>query len=384
LEKVVNVLIPVYEIQDYGGITSHTEKLIKGLQHYGHNVTLIILRCNDQEPYFRKAEAPKGGYASALSGASVHLLAGWYGVRVMSYGTPYRADQFRMYVDRFDYVIWTLPCPYNDEGEWRTLYDHDVTQVACIHDAHYERAYKHLDSVARHLRFIAPVNESALGAVANYPGKKKLVNNGHELIDPSYLIQWGSRDNVAVCAHVWKAWKQMHKVVEAAPLLEDTDLILGGDGIEGRYMRSKDKCKPKYKGLWDAFRLTTHTYIGVVPENMLLRLYSTSAVMIDLSWNERFASYGCHYNRSIVEGANNGCIPLLCTEFMAGSKVFPEGTYLSVSKDADAKTLAGAIDDAVSIPTSVAEEMLGKLRIILANNFDYTTTCLQYLSPAHD
>jgi glycosyltransferase involved in cell wall biosynthesis len=370
----MKVLIPIYEIQDYGGITAHTEFLMRGLKEHGHEVGLVILRNNDQPPYAKKATGPKGSYKS-YSGGEVHLLAGWYGVPIMSYGTPARAEVFVQQAKNYDLIIWDLPCPYKDEGAWRELYEIDVPQVAVIHDAHYERAYKHLDDVAHRLSFVAPVNESAFGALAKFPGKRKLINNGHEMLDWKSFTPWDKRARTAVCAHVWKAWKQMHRVVEAAPYCSST-IIMGGDGIEGRYMRSKDKCKPKYVGMWEMFTQSRNHYVGVVTPDELYALYQSSRVMIDLSWNERFAKYGCHYNRSIVEGANNGCVPLVTTEFFAGSRVFPEGTYFSIEKDAPMQALADCID---TIMDSDVKSMLFDLRCIISDHFDYRKTSLQYL-----
>ena len=377
----MKILIPVYEIQDYGGITGHTELLMRGLKEAGHEVMLVILRNNDQPAYRKKAHGPAGCYDSE-TGGQVHLLYGWYGVYVMSYGTEDRAGEFTQWAGgNFDYIIWTLPCPYNNEGAWRTLYETGLPQVACIHDAHYTRAYTHLADVADKLAFIAPVNESAYGAVLSYPGPRRLINNGHVVI-PKPKIPYHECSWTAVCAHVWKAWKNMHRVVEAAPFLEDCQLIMGGDGIEGRYMRSKTKCKPKYKGMWDAFQQSKHDYLGILPPERLFHWYTHSRVMIDLSWNTRFASYGCHYNRSIIEGANHGCVPLLTTEFMENSKVFPEETYIGVSKDACAEDLAEHIDYACNLDAVQAYDMLADLREIIATKFDYRVTSLQYLEAA--
>lgn len=374
----MRILIPVFEIQDYGGITGHTELLMRGLKEQGHTVRLVILRNNARGHYLKKHDGPDGSYPSECGG-NVHLLAGWYGVPVISYGNRACANDFVQFAQDFDYIIWDLPCPYNNEGKWQRLYESGVPQVAVIHDAHYERAYRHLDDVADKLKFIAPVNESAFGATAKFPGERRLINNGHKIEDWDKQEQWSARSKVAVCAHVWKAWKNMHRVVAAAPHVRSAHVIMGGDGIEGRYMRSKDKCKPKYKGMWEAFCASPHDYFGVMTPDVLFRTYAKSRVMIDLSWNDRFAGYGCHYNRSIVEGANWGCIPLVNKEFFAGSEVFPEDTYIGVPKDAGPEELARWINLACSMRGSEAEVMLGKLRHILYDHFDYRVTSRQYL-----
>jgi len=372
----MRILIPMFEIQDYGGITGHTEYLIKGLQEHGHKVDFVLLRNNDQNPYVRKQDGPAHSYASA-TGGSVHLLAGWYGVLVMSYGTLHRATQFVEMAKGYDFIIWGLPCPYDNGGCWMELYTSGVPQVACIHDAHYPKAYKHLDMVVDYLSFLAPVNESAYGALATWPGEKRLINNGHKLLDWKDLPPWDIRQQQAVCAHVWKAWKRMDRVVAAAPHMRG-HLVMGGDGIEGRYMRSLAKCPPKFIGLWDTFLAYGGQYMGVMTEAELFALYEDSSVMIDISYNARFASYGCHYNRSIVEALNHGCLPLMCEESMAGSVIFDRNTYVGVSKDASPEKLAEAIDAAINFEG--AEDVIAAGREVLTRSFDYRYTCLLYLA----
>ena len=363
---------------------------MRGLKEAGHRPELVILRDNNQPSYIKKSEGPRNSYPSE-TGGSVHLLSGWYGVPVMSYGTRERVGEFLRFARQFDYIIWDLPCPYKDGGPfdsyWRELYTSGVPQVAVIHDAHYERAYKHLDDVADYLAFIAPVNESARGALASFPGEVRLINNGHRILtDQEFdaLPKWNQRKRQAVCAHVWKAWKRMDRVVAAAPYLERAHLIMGGDGIEGRYMRSKDKCKPKYEGMWQAFNESGAQWVGVLQPYELMALYANSRVMIDLSWNAKFAAYGCHYNRSIVEGANYGCVPLVCMESFYSTNVFKLGDYypfVGVPNHATPDQLAMTIEYAMDLSAADYAEMIHALRFILKEEFDYRRTCLQYLAP---
>lgn len=378
----MKICIPMFEIQDYGGITGHIEYLARGLMEHGHEVEFVLLRNNAQDPYRRKSTGPAGSYPSVFGG-EVHLLAGWYGCVVRSYGDLRHARETKEYLRTFDFIIWGLPCPYNNEGEWIELYDNGVPQVACIHDAHYPKAYRHLDSVVDYLAFLAPVNESAYGALGTWPGEKRLINNGHKLADWSAQTPWHLRSPAAVCAHVWKAWKRMDRVVAAAPLCK-YPVIMGGDGIEGRYMRSVNKCKPKYAGLWNNFLAGEYcAYVGILPEEALFALYKSSRVMIDISYAERFAEYGCHYNRSIVEALNYGCVPLMNYQAMAGSIVFPGKAYNVVSDKytQNPELFAMNIDANINMDPDLAEDIIREGRKVLSANFDYRRTCLQYLEP---
>ena len=377
----MKILIPIYEIQDYGGIVAHTEWLIKGLTEHGHESQLVILRNNDQEPYIRKAQGPVGSYPSA-TGGSVHLLAGWYGVPVMSYGTLQRAYQFLEYAKDFDYIIWDLPVPYNGEGFWRPLYESNVPQVAVVHDAHYPKTYKpQLDSVAQHLLFVAPVNESAYGSLESYPGVRRMICNGHPLVFTDFQKKWEHRPKKVVCAHVWKAWKHMDVAVAASIFTVEAHVVLGGDGIEGRYMRSKDKCKPKYKGLWEAFQNTTHEYKGILTAAQLMEEYLDARVMMDLSYNARFNSYGSHFNRSMVEGINYGCIPLVAYENVKDSAIWKPGVNCMAMPVIEPEAVASYMDCMVNWNSDDAEAMLAEGRRTIRDHFDYMKTSALYLAP---
>jgi len=146
-------------------------------------------------------------------------------------------------------------------------------------------------------------------------------------------------------------------------------------------MRSKDKCVPKYEGLWDAFLRSGARYAGVLTERELMTEYRTSRVMIDISYAERFASYGCHYNRSIVEALNHGCVPLMNAEAMSGSDIFPMSTYGYISEEytKDPKLFAMNIDANINMDPNLAERIIFEGRKVLSANFDYRHTCLQYL-----
>lgn len=377
----MRILVPMFSIQDYGGITSHIEYMIRGLAEADHQVELVLLKNTDIPPYVKQFEAPGRSYGS-LTGGNVHLMKGWYGVEVMSYGTAQRAKDFVNHASEYDYVIWGLPCPYADEGHWRELFTSGVPQVAVIHDAHYERAYGHFKDVADYLRFVAPVNESALGALKKFPGEVRLINNGHELQDWSKQKPWEARSRSAICAHVWKGWKRMDKVVRATPFLTRSDMVMAGDGIEGRYMRSKEKCRHQYNGIWQEFLNAGGSYLGILTPDQLMDQYANGRVMVDLSWNDKFAAYGCHYNRSIVEGANYGCVPLVCWETFKNTEIFKEGDYIPVQAvwaKSSAAEIADAIDAAANLHPVDAECCLDMLRRILQKHFDYRVNSLRYL-----
>jgi hypothetical protein len=381
---MMKVLITIFEICDYGGIVAGVENLIKGFRIGGHTVDLVILRPNDQDPYIRKAEGPKNAWKS-VTGGEAHTLNGWYGVLVMGYGTPERIRKWQDYADGYDMVIHEIPNPKPVDG-WRGIFEISPPQIVVVHDAHFRDMYPHLIEVAHLITALTVTNHAGYRALEWFPAPRAFIGAAHIPARWDDLLPWRDRMHRSVCAHVWKAWKHMDTVVQAS-LSMKSHLILGGDGIEGRYMRSKDKCKPKYQGLWQQFMNTKHEYVGLLAHENLLRLYANSRLMIDMSYSKKFAALGNHFNRSILESANYGCISLCTTENMAPTNeqvvLWEDGkTHIAVPHDITPESLAEVVDWAVSLPESEVRDMIGRVRQILSDHFDYRKAPAEFIKLA--
>lgn len=385
----MRILLTLFEIQDYGGIVGDIEYLAKGFREHGHECDLVLLRCNDRDPYLRKPEGPAGSYPS-IFGGTVNTLHGWYGIEVLGYGSARRISALHRLMESYDLVIHEIPNPKPDEeGWWRQIYAAQVPQIIAAHDAHYRDMYPHIAEIADKIVAITCTNHAGYVALEHFPAPRAFIGAAHELQPWVNMIPWGQRPNSAVCAHVWKAWKKMDRVVRAGPLLDRTILVMGGDGIEGRYMRSKDKCKPRYKGIWDTFISSPHCfYAGLMTNEQLFAVYQASRVMVDMSFSDKFYRLGNHFNRSILEAANCGAISICTIENMRENNpqvpLFVDGiTHIGVPEDATPGELAETIDWAVNdVLPQRAEEMVWNVRIILADHFDYRVTSLQYLELA--
>ena len=370
----MKVLITVFDICDYGGIVAGVENLIKGFHEHGHTVDLVILRPNDQNPYIKKAEGPEASWRS-LTGGMAHTLNGWYGVLVMSYGTRHRMKAWQDYASGYDLIIHEIPNPQPVEG-WQGIFDVTPPQVIVVHDAHFRDMYPHLQEIAHKIKGVTCTNHAGYRALEWFPAPRAFIGASHVPARWDHQMPWNSRPAQAVSAHVWKAWKHMEQVVRAAPHLNRTQLVLGGDGIEGRYMRSIDKCKPKYKGIWDKFKATQHEYLGLVPHNTLMSVYLDSRVMVDMSYSRKFAALGNHFNRSILEAANFGCISICTTENMAATNeqvvLWQDNvTHVAVPHDITDQSLAEVIDWASNLRSVDVEDMVWRVRNILLEHFDY-------------
>lgn len=383
----MKILLTLFEIQDYGGIVGDIEFLMSGFKEHGHTCELILLRDSKVPQSIRKAEGPKGSYTSQ-SGGQCNTLAGWYGVRTFGYGGDEGLSAYRRYADTFDLIIHEIPGPKPDVHErWKRIYDVNPTQIIAAHDAHFREFYPHIALLKNHIKAITCTNHAGYVALEWCPIPRAFIGAAHEILEWGSLPTWDQRGPTAVSAHVWKAWKQMHRVVEAAPYLKEASIVLGGDGIEGRYMRSRDKVKPKYIGLWDSFIASGNTYRGLMTYEELFSQYQNSRIMVDMSYSKKFYGLGNHFNRSYIESVNNGVIPICTRENMRENNpqvpLFEDGkTHVPVDADISPQALAEVIDWAANLPKSMTEHMIERGRKILTDHFDYRKTSLQYLELA--
>ena len=367
----MRILHALFEIQDYGGIVPYIETISKGFQEMGHTCQLALVRNSTRAVYVKKSAGPPDAFESVVS-SQVHLLSGWYGVCVFGYGSVGGQKTWHEYSLDADLVIWhTAP---KNEGDWQIMFDIDIPQVFIAHDAHYHRAYKHIDQVADKFQGVVAVHDAAYHNLQGIPAPVTLIGNPHQLLDWDKMERnkpWNKRRPQAVCAHVWKAWKHMDRAVAAVPHMK-RKMIMGGDGIEGRYMRSKTKCKPKYKGMWDAFNKAGGDYRGLIPPAELRELYQNSRVMVDLSFSKRFSQFGAHFNRSMHDAYNNGCVPVsVFNNTNDGVWFIPGEDYIGVHEETSPEELADVIDQAIGLSEDDAMSIVHRGREVMKSNFEY-------------
>lgn len=374
----MKILHALFEIQDYGGIVPYVETLTQAYQELNHTVELALLRPSPRAVYTRKRQAAGTEYASRITGAQVHLLSGWYGVPVFGFGSLPNMDWVR-YAEKFDMVIFHTAPKVTDRG-WQNPFNTGATRTLFIaHDAHYHRAYEHIDLVYQLLDGVVGVHQAAYNNLENYPGRRALIGNPHVPLPWTTQKTWSKRRKQSVCAHVWKGWKRMHRYVAAAPHME-TYPVMGGDGIEGRYMRSPTKCPKKYQGFWKAYLASGAEYLGILQPRELQSLYLQSRVMVDLSASKRFANYGNHINRSTFDAWNCGLVPVgtemnmnpLCDDTFSDA-------YFSVPSDCTPEGLAEQIDEVVNLGSVQAARYVEAGREILTRHYDYRHVCVELI-----
>lgn len=384
----MKILLTLFDIMDIGGIGSDVDWKIRGLEKAGHKVDIIMLRMTDTDPKMR-TRTKQVGYTEGPNGLQIHPRAGFFGVEVWGYEGKHRIKKLHKLFNKYDGIIHEIPGPnpiltMDVRGYWKKLYMHDVPQIISAHDANFRDMYPHLIEIADHIKGISCTNQAGYRALEWFPAPRAFIGAPHPVYNWKKMKSWDDRKIQAVSAQVWKAWKHVDYSVRALPFLKESELILCGDGIERHYMTSKTKVKDKYKGIWRKAEKAGMDWRGMISTPELAKLYRESRVMVDMSWSKKFIKLGCHFNRSIIEGYNNGCVPVVVSENMDEEgfqrALFQDGkTHFEIQADHSPKELAELIDHVANLPAKKADKIIKRGRDILLENFDYRTSSLEFI-----
>lgn len=396
----MRILFTVLEILDYGGITADLELKCRGLKEAGHEVKVVILRKAKAPISIRKTlieGGPEGTYPSAFGthkGRQImaNTAHGWYWLPVFGYDSDEGMAHWKRAASKFDVIFHEIPGPNPDpDGRWLELYDlgpKGPKQIMIAHDAHFREMYPHMIDVAPFLQGIACTNPAGYIGLSWMPTYRAFIGAPHPVLDWKKQPAWKDRKPVGVAAHMWKAWKHQDMIVQAAPHLQRSKVIMAGDGIERRYMMSKDKCPKEFKGIWAAGLASGNmAYKGLLTPDRLFSIYQRSRVMVDMSWSDKFNGLGNHFNRSIIEGYNNGVVPICVGMNMKDTntqvQLFKPGvTHIEVGHDITPKELAEVIDEVANMHRDDAMKIITHGREILMKYFAYNKSSLDFLKLA--
>lgn len=388
----MKILFAIFEMMDWGGIIADLEYKARGLTEAGHTVDITYLHHTDTDPKMRGLTTRDGAYPSFFKGAMVHTLAGYFGVPIVGYKGASRIRKWKKRTSKYDLVIFeNTPNPaltLDINGNWKRVFDTECPCVLSIHDANFRDLYPHMIYVADKINGISCTNQAGYAALSWYPAPRAFVGAPHPVLDWTKQKSWDDRPTRVVSAHVWKAWKHHHLQVAAARYLKNSTLNLCGSGIEYHYMTSASKRKEKYGDMWERALAAGHTvYRGMMPSPQLQKLYRNSRVMLDTAWSKKFMNFGCHFNRSIIEGYNNGCVPIVISENMIEDgfqiKMFHNGkTHFEIAADHKPRELAQLVDHVANLPAKEADAIIKRGRKILTDHFDYRMSSLEYIKLA--
>lgn len=393
----MRILFTLFEIQDWGGIVADLELKCRGLVEAGHKVDLLILKPNAQPVKMRKPRDPKGPEGSYPSAFGNNALAnthqGWYNVRTMGYASKQNIQEWFRIAEKYDGIFHEIPNPpiklenkkLDTKGYWKKIFDTDTPQIIIAHDAHFREMYPQIIEIAHRIKGIATTNHAGYAGLSWFPAPRAFIGAPHPVLNWKKMRPWDERKPRAVAAHMWKAWKHQDYLVRCSPLLKKSFMHMAGSGIEYHYMTSENKRPPEYVGMWEAaVDSGRFKYHGLLVPDALFKLYQNSRVMADMSFNAKFNKLGNHFNRSIIEGYNNGVVPICTAMNMKENnpqiELFKGGrTHIEVAHDISPKELAKVIDATANMHADDAAEYIDLGRKMLLRFFDYRVASLEFL-----
>lgn len=351
-------LMTMFQIQDYGGIINHAEYLAKGLKELGHEVDFTMLV--PKHKVAAKSPPPKNfdQYRKVGTGYLHHQARGWASLPKIPYLSKYQRDLFKQKCSKYDAVLWHIPVPTmskENKGitDWLDLYDHGTKNIAIIHDGNLPELYPHLIHVREMFHSAVCVHESAMISGSMLPIPRKLIVNPFDVGMADGWTDFEKRDGFAA-VQVFKAWKRVDTLVRAIRYMTHKEQkLIGGEGIEYRYMTSRDKCKPKYfdelgERIWDRAKRYGMEHLGTVPNDKVFEILKQVKLQIDPSYSKKYSNFGAHFNRTTVEAILCGAVPVATDWGMRDSEIFKAGqNYIQIPAECEPFKFADIIDNAI-------------------------------------
>ena len=379
-------LMTLFQIQDYGGIINHAEYLTKGLKELGHEVDFRVLVPKGAVSNKKSMRGSNEGFTKLEGGTGYlfHQARGWRDVIKIPYVSKQARQQFKEDCSKYDAVLWHIPVPTLNKDNaditaWLDLYDHGSKNIAIIHDGNLPKLYPHLISVSKYFHAAVCVHESAYNSAKYLNIPRKLILNPFK-IHGDFGLDFDKRSG-ALAIQIFKAWKRVDTLVRAVPFIQEP-VVVGGAGIEYRYMTSKDKCKPKYfdaqgNRIWEVALSNGMSYHGVVPNEEVLRLLGETKLQIDPSFSKKYSGYGAHFNRTTVEAMIKGAVPMATDLGMKDSQIFKSGqNYIEIPHTATPEEFGDIVNEGLS--NKQQWETIRHNNLGLLNKFDMRNVAQEY------
>jgi len=388
----MKICIALHQCMDLGGIINHTENLIAGLAHLGHDVHLREMVWKEKVQDQRKS-----GDDESVTGIFFNQGNGWCFPEHMR--IPYKGSRLNSAVQKlraYDLVIWTIPVPPKNKDnigntDWIHLHDLPSTkQIAFSHDGNASVNYPHILAISEKLDGLACVHHCALNTCEFVPVPRALILNPQK--DPDrHIPDYSDRMKGWVSAQTFKAWKRVHELVGAVRFMPkigpDERRLLIGKGIEYQYMTSEDKCKDAYyhadgAKFWEAAIANGMEHEEYQPYEIIEELFSSTLTVVDPSWSKRYSSMGGHYNRVVVEAMINGAVPI-ARKMGMGNEIFEAGrNYVEIPEGADHHQYADGVMEASFMSRRKWEEFT-KNNLEVVKQFDRTKIAQQVIDLAY-
>jgi hypothetical protein len=304
----------------------------------------------------------------------MHPILGWCG---SYYSTLDPASIIRFVenvVENYDVVIWGAIYGLKSKGtegrtDWVRMFSetakHGVRHVAMLRDDHFWKRQGWAAALEPWIAGWACVQQGTYDTADGLSKPRAIIYSPHKINEEPFH-SYDKRTSSVFSVQTAKPWKRVDRLVAAVPHMRVSSLpaqiILAGDGIDLRYMRSPTKPKPRHvctekvdpdatnwmanQSIWDnANRCAAFDYLGPISEEQRDLIMSNVKGVIDLSERENTGQV----NRVFVEAANRGAIVLGIPQFYSGLNgegwLFRPGEhYIPLPADCKPKELAGHIE----------------------------------------
>ena len=381
----------IFSIQDYGGIIPHVEHLAAGLREIGHSVDFVMLMHQPGRPKATR-QPEEDGWFKLGTGYPFHPSKGWTELPRFGWQSADERRRFKDYCSNFDGVIWHIPVPTMNNAtaghdEWMDLYPSRIPNVAVIHDGNLPKLYPHILTVRDKFKRLVCVHDSA------YNSSEGTGMTRERIYNPFDVAGWlgyepkgfeGRKGVVAV--QVFKAWKRVDTLIRAVPLMKNAgSVIVGGGGIEQRYMVSPDKCKPAYfnpdgSRIWDRAVESGMQYVGFIDNDAVYDYLLNARVQVDPSWSFRYAKFGSHFNRTTVEAMLAGTLPMATDLGMKDSSLFrADENFVEIKAGCEPAEFAERVDAAIR-DRKQWERITKWNRVVLKEHFDRRAVAAKFVN----
>lgn len=399
----MKILIVSYPIQNIGGIVNHTIQLAEGFVDLGHEVQLASLHYKEKfghqnhdprskEEGWEYSESLKLFY-SQKSGFAFHRP----GVDKFCYKGQDNINRWKEFASQFDVLIWTIPVPTKQKDnqgnhDWLQLYDlpESVKQIGVIHDGNLCRSYPWLYEIRNHLTGLACVHPAAWNSSERFQIYHSLIVNPQDLSKMSLGRPYEKRAKSILSLGTFKSLKHFEDYVRAIPHLPpeiSQRCFIAGGGLAYSYMTSPDKTKPEFYATkkidpdladgieekhvrsWDLAVEHGMKFLNYIDEEKRDKILDSIRVLLDSSWNMRYAGFGGHFNRVIIDAAKRGTVPVAINYGISENEkgisdiLMPDRNYIMLEYNLTPKEYAEKLVYALNLPNDLAES-------IRENNFE--------------
>lgn len=372
------VLYVVPEGIDLGGIITSTEQLLQGFRDiHCERVTFALLRPlkNSGLSISMSSDQPAGYTKGKGTGLWVHPIKGWKGP-FYALGDAGDMNEFIRMANTHDVVIWGSLYGLRNkltEGNtaWLRLFEKvRPPHIAMIRDDHLTERYPWVERLEYWIVGWGCVQQSSFDSCAGLRRPRAITYSGHDIIGspPKTWMPPILRDRQVFNLQTFKRWKKADRLIAAIPHLNGIKVSIAGDGIELRYMRSPDKCRPAYicdrysdpeayddmlgNHIWDNALAYGMNYMGSISEAERDYTLDRSMQLIDMSLRQSTGQI----NRVVVEAIKRGVVVMATNQFISGTpdgngRLFKAGEhYLPIDPEETPHSISQRIRAAVEMP----------------------------------